>query len=135
MALLEWHAADAVGLREIDDQHAVFIGILNELHSAALSGQLPSVTGPLLTRLMAFAEKHFSDEEKLMKSNRYPGLALHRAKHSELSGQLAEFAARYDRHDRTMYLPMLHFLRDWLNEHLKDEDKKFAAWFKMEGEL
>jgi hemerythrin len=133
MALMEWSARESVGLKSIDDQHAVFIAMLNELHSALMKGELQSVTGPLLGRLVDFSKEHFSDEEKLMGANRYPELARHRDKHTELTEQLAEFVARYERSDRTMYLPMLHFLRDWLNQHLQEEDQKFASWFKMEG--
>lgn len=133
MALLSWSNKYSVGVKEVDDQHATFIGILNELHAAMMRGQAQSIAGPLLNKLQSYAREHFSTEERLMETAKYPGLAKHRQQHVELTSKIAEYAACWEKNDNTVFLPLLHFLRDWISGHLLEEDKAFTSWEKERG--
>ena len=97
MALLTWSEKYSVGVKKIDEQHTALVGTLNELHAAMLKGQAASVTGNLLRKLVEYTRNHFAAEEALMSRTGYPGLESHRTHHHELTRQVGEFVARYER--------------------------------------
>jgi hemerythrin-like metal-binding protein len=133
MALLSWSSKYSVGVQSMDSQHTVLFGLLNDLHSAMMKGQAQSTTGPLLRKLANYAHEHFAAEEAIMASTRYPDLAQHRIKHRDLSKQVEEFAARFDRGESTLNLHLLNFLRDWLTNHIQKVDHGYSAWMNEHG--
>jgi hemerythrin len=128
MALVTWSNKYLVGVETLDNQHKAFVKVLNELHSASMKGEARKVAGPLLRHLASIANEHFTAEEKLMESIKFPGLAAHRAKHKELSGRVAEFASRHEKGDVSVYSELLRFTGDWLTSHMKGEDQEYVAW-------
>jgi hemerythrin-like metal-binding protein len=68
-----------------------------------------------------------------MESIRFSGLAAHRAKHQELTGKLAEFVARHEKRDTTVYTQLLYFIRDWLTKHMQTEDQEYANRLSAHG--
>jgi hemerythrin len=133
MALLSWSKRYSVGVKALDDQHAEFIGLLNDLHDAMMAGKVETAAGPLLEKVMAGATRHFAAEEELMASTQYPGLAEHRAKHQELLRQVEGFTARSQQGDSSMYFPLLLFLRDWLTGHIIQVDQQYTEWMNTHG--
>ncbi|MGD0801818.1 MAG: bacteriohemerythrin [Terracidiphilus sp.] len=133
MALLKWSSKYSVGVKALDDQHNELIEMLNELHAAMLKGQAQSVAGSLLPKLVSGANKHFSTEEQLMESTKYPGLAEQRAEHRALIGKAEEYVVRFKKGDNAMYLELLSFLRDWLSNHMVQVDQKYTTWMNEHG--
>jgi hemerythrin len=119
-----------VGVKTLDDQHKGLLRVLNELHAAMMKGEAQKIAGPLLDKLMAGARDHFALEERMMSEARYAGMADHRAKHQELIVKLGNFIDRSRKGDNTMYVQLLNFLRDWLNDHMLQEDQEYAPLLK-----
>jgi|SRR5271157_2067806 len=132
MALMTWSDKDSVGVEALDIQHRAFMKILNELHAASMRGKAREIAGPLLRQLASLASEHFSLEERLMESTGFSGLAEHRAQHRELTVKFAEFVSRHEKGDAAMYTPLLYFIRDWLNKHMQNEDRKYASWLSTQ---
>jgi hemerythrin-like metal-binding protein len=128
MALINWSSRYSVGVAALDNQHKALIDVLNEFHAACMRGSAQKVAGPLIHRLESLASQHFATEEKLMESAKYSGLAEHRERHRELSAKVAEFVSSHKKGDATIYVPLLVFMRDWLNNHMQTEDRKYAPW-------
>jgi hemerythrin len=122
-----------VGVKTLDDQHAAYIAGINEFHAAMMKGHGQSVAGPLLHKLLDGVREHISAEEALMTSTKYPGLAKHRAQHQELLKTVEEYVARHKKDDKSMYIPLLNFLRDWLTKHMQKEDHEYVSWFSEHG--
>jgi hemerythrin-like metal-binding protein len=120
-------------VKTLDEQHMAFIGIINELHGAMMKGRAAEVALPLLDKVMQYGHKHFADEEALMQSTGFPSLAQHRAQHQDLERKAAAYAQKAKNGDSTVFLPLLHFLRDWLNNHLVQEDQKYTEWMHEHG--
>jgi hemerythrin-like metal-binding protein len=133
MALLTWSNKYSVGVKSLDDQHAEFIRGLNELHAAMLKGQAQSVAGALLNKLQGGASNHFSTEERLMESTKFPGLAEHRVEHRDLIAKMEEYVDRFKHGDNTMYPQLLYFIRDWLTNHMLQVDKMYTTWLNEHG--
>jgi hemerythrin len=133
MALLNWSDQYSVGVQAIDTQHHGLVDVLNDLHTAMMRGQAANVTGPLLSKLVKYTVDHFSAEEAMMQSTKFPGLAEHRVKHRELTKQVEEFAGRFERGEATLSVQLLNFLRDWLTTHILKEDKEYGPWLNKHG--
>ena len=131
MALLNWNRRKyTVGVIRLDSDHAAFIRGLNQLHAAMMHGKGKAITGPLLHALTADAREHFSLEETLMTSTKYPGLAHHHAEHLELEEKLEELNARHEQGEKAVCIPLLRLMRDWLSNHILEEDRKYGPWLK-----
>jgi len=133
MPLITWSSKYSVGVKNLDEQHQVVVNLLNELHAAMLKGQAQSMAGALLPKIASHAREHFSTEERLMESTKFPGLAEHRAEHRALVAKAEEYGARHKRGDNTMYLELLNFMRDWLTFHMQNVDKKYTVWMNEHG--
>jgi len=133
MALLTWSSKYFVGVKTLDDQHAAFMGLLNELHAAMMKGQAGSVAGPLLKRLVRLIEEHFSTEKKMFASTQYPEQARHVDLHKDLRRQVERYLSRFKDGDTTLYLELLRFMRDWLSQHMVEEDQKYTRWLNDHG--
>ncbi|MGA3370616.1 MAG: bacteriohemerythrin [Terracidiphilus sp.] len=133
MALMTWSSKYSVGIEALDNQHKAMMNILNELHAASMKGKASEVAGPLLHKLESLANEHFSAEERLMESTGFSGLAGHRVQHREMAGKIAEFIARHEEGDTTVYAQLLYFIRDYQTRHMQTEDSKYGPWFAAHG--
>jgi hemerythrin len=133
MAFMTWRDQYSVGVETLDNQHKAILRILNELHAASLRGKAQEVAGPLLSQLVSLASEHFSAEERLMESTKFPGLAEHRAKHREMAGRIADLASRHEKRDAAVYLQLLYFVRDYQSKHMQNEDQEYARWLSAHG--
>jgi hemerythrin-like metal-binding protein len=133
MALVVWTDQFSVGVKSIDDQHVVLCETLNDLHAAMMKGQARTITGPLLQRLVSYTVDHFSAEEALMEAANYPGLAMHRVKHRELTKQVGEYVVRFEKGDITLSHHLLDFLSGWLTTHIQTTDKEYGPWLNDHG--
>jgi hemerythrin len=128
MAILTWNKKCSIGLKILDGQHAGLITELNELHAAMSQGRAKSGVDSQLRNLLKNALAHFSTEEEWMAATEYPALVQHRAKHSNFVRQVEEYLAQREMRDNTMRLPLLNFIRDWLTNHIQEEDREYAPW-------
>jgi hemerythrin len=135
MAILTWSKQCLVGVKALDSQHASLIADLNELHAAMMKIPAKNAVNPLLSKLLDHTHNHFSAEEVLMAATKYPGLVKHRAKHRIFIRQVEEYVARREKGENTMYLPLLNFFRDWLTNHIQEEDRKYTPWLNERGVL
>ncbi len=133
MALLKWTKKYSVGVKALDAQHINLVKRLNELHAAMLKGKGQSIAGPLLLKMTEESSEHFAAEERLMAETKYPGLDEQRAEHRDLACKVAEFMARYDQGDQTMYPELLRFVGNWLHNHMLAVDKEYTMWMNKHG--
>lgn len=133
MALLRWHSRYSAGVKALDDEHKVLIATLNELHAAMMKGKGKSVANPILKRLLEYTSSHFATEERLMSSCGFAGLAEHRTRHEKLTNQVVEYLGRHQKSEGDMYIPLLHFLRDWFRVHIMQEDQEYGPWLNRHG--
>jgi hemerythrin-like metal-binding protein len=133
MSLIEWNDSLSVGVPSIDAQHSVLVKTLNELHDAMMSGQAQGKTGDLLRTLVRYTREHFASEEALMEQAGYAELKAHSKRHDELTTQVEDYVARFERGESTINLHLLSFLRDWLINHILKEDKAYEAALTSHG--
>jgi hemerythrin-like metal-binding protein len=133
MALLTWDSKYSVGVKSIDGQHTVLFGLVNDLHAAMMKGQAQSLTGPLLRKLVDYTQIHFTAEERMLASAKYPRLTEHQVKHRDLIKQVGEFVARFERGEAAVNLDLMNFLRNWLINHIQKVDREYGPWLNEHG--
>jgi len=133
MALITWSNSYSVGVKMLDSQHTVLFGILNDLHAAMMNGLAQKPTGDLLKKLVSYTRNHFSTEEAMMAKTNYPEFLHRQAHHRDLTRQVRQFMARYERGDSKVNIEPLRFLSDWLTKHIQREDKEYGPWLNQRG--
>jgi hemerythrin len=53
--------------------------------------------------------------------------------HRNLTQKVDEFAARFDRGEGAINVPLLNFLRDWLTNHIQTVDHGYTSWVNEHG--
>lgn len=135
MTLLTWNHACTIGIRAMDDQHAILMDTLNDLRLTLVHGGGREQMDEGLGRLLGFTRMHFISEERLLEAHDYPLVIGHREVHRRLLNQLETAAQRSSRHDEIQSRTLLLFLRDWYLGHLEGMDRDYALWLNQRGIL
>ena len=135
MALLTWKPTCIVGVRAMDDQHAILMDTMNELRLALVAGCGREQLRERLKRLIEFTRMHFSSEERLLEESGFPGAGGHREAHQRLLAQIEEAAHRAIQHEDVQVGLLLSFLRHWYTEHHEGLDQHYGQWLNERGVL
>lgn len=135
IALVQWSDTLSVGNMHIDEQHRILIDTINQLASAESLHNHQAVS-MIIDELVSYAAFHFDFEEKLMASAGYPRLEEHRQIHGSFVKWVTDFRDDFISYGkRALGEPVLEFLRDWLRNHIMDEDQQYCAYIRSESLL
>lgn len=132
MGKLEWKNEYSVGVEMIDEQHKVFVSIMNELYTAIIEKKEKRVLDDVFKQLTAYTQFHFQTEERYFDEFNYEGSAEHKVAHQKLREQIAELEMRKDGIMENPF-ELMDFLEDWLVDHIMGMDKKYSTCFKEHG--
>lgn len=128
MALLEWNDALSVGISEMDQQHKRLVELINQLYNAMGMGKGDDVKGTVLNDLVTYTKLHFAAEERLMQKYAYPHFAAHKQLHDELTGQVLRLKERLQAGQMVTSVTLGNFLKDWLQRHITQQDRKYGQF-------
>lgn len=131
--LFKWSDDFSVHVQEIDEQHKVLVGLLNELHVAILEHHGKDTSRAVLDRLAEYTRTHFLLEESLMRLTHFPGFEKHKQQHEELIAQVRDLQQKLDKENVTITFELLHFLKGWLVHHINESDKVLGAHIQSSG--
>ncbi len=132
-SILTWDDSLAVGIKDIDAQHQVLVGMICDLHDAMRTGKGKSQVGSILKKLEDYAVEHFGFEESLMEKYKYPGYRNHRKEHDAFVQKVMDFGQAFQANRADLTTEVMDFLKNWLVGHIKGIDKKYAPFFKDQG--
>lgn len=92
MALIEKNGVLTVGYDLIDNDHDEFICLLYQLDSAK-NADFPA----LFQQMYQHTERHFEQENQLMKQFAYPVEIEHKGEHQRVLGEFKQFKTRVDK--------------------------------------
>jgi len=133
MALLNWNDSFNVNIKLFDSQHKQLFDLINQLHDAMMVGKGKEIMENVLKSLINYTNTHFADEERLLKFQGYPDLERQVTEHRLFVLQIAEFQKKYTDGNAAITQVTLNFLRDWLQNHIKVEDKKYSEFLIAKG--
>ena len=132
MTFFEWDNSIALGIPTIDGQHKALFGWLESLDAAIKKGDGSEAVADLIWKLITYVTEHFSEEERLMFSCSYPGLAAHRKEHDQFVSRLREIQVNFiDGHE--MSKNVLDFMVDWLVCHIKGTDQGYSRFIHQQA--
>lgn len=126
--LIEWSDDYSIQIPEIDEQHKVLVGLVNEMHAAIREQRGREECGAVLEQLIEYTRVHFATEESVMSVMRYPELEQHRAEHQKLMDEVSQLKARFDDGSVNLTMELMHFLKAWLHNHIHGSDKRAGAF-------
>jgi hemerythrin-like metal-binding protein len=126
MAFIDWKSSFETGIPAIDQQHRRLVEMINEFHEAMKARRGAEKSREILEGLVDYTKTHFRDEENLLRAKGYVALATHMALHKDLLVQVAAFVDKYNTQQQVSSLDLSEFLRNWLTQHILQEDMKYA---------
>ena len=129
---IEWSNDFSVGIQEIDEQHKVLVGILNELSEAIDDRRGTELRNEIIDRLLEYTRTHFTVEESLMRILGYTRYEEHKQEHERVVVQLINFIDKLHHENMSTY-ELLFFLRSWLINHIMKSDKAYEEHFLKMG--
>ncbi len=133
MSMIAWSDDYSVGIQEIDEQHKVLVGIINELYDALATKQHRDKVAHVLDELVEYTIVHFAVEETLMRIFHYEGYESHKAIHDSITGKVKAFQAQFNNGEAHVDMDLLIFLKDWLTEHIQKVDQQYTEHFLKHG--
>lgn len=131
MGFTEWNPRFSVNNPEMDEQHKAIFGLVNILHEGIATRKTIDRLGGTIQELIDYTERHFAEEEHLMRQYHYPDYERHKLAHEQLLGQVLEFERKFHAGDNTFSAEMFQFLvSDWLVKHILGTDKTYAPFLK-----
>lgn len=130
--LFAWEDKYDVGIEEVNRQHKVLVGIVNEIYNLQRENRSKQMIRRVLEGLIAYTVNHFAYEEYLMKKFAYPAFEQHKNEHEKLLGQVTDFVGRLDKGEN-LADELLGFLNQWLSNHIPDVDKRYGPFLNEKG--
>jgi hemerythrin len=123
----------AVGVPAMDDQHEILMDTLNQLRQQLGRGSNGAELSGQISRLIEFADMHFSCEESLLRRHGFPGLKEHCEAHQKLLDVVRRAVERADRGDQGELHRALGYLRGQYARHVDELDRQYAEWMNAHG--
>lgn len=116
------------GVDIVDSQHRAIFEMVNEFYYAVCHDKGYQALRGMLEFLKIYVGSHFADEEKLMNEIGYEKYTEHSKQHADLTAQLNIYLEFTELDDDLLH-NITRTLVDWLNCHIKNEDKQFAMQY------
>ncbi len=135
MKQIQWNNDLSIGNELIDEQHKMLIKHLNDLNIAIEFHNSVTQIGKTLDFLIKYTDFHFSEEEKLMSDNNYPGLEHQKIKHEEFKTTLNDLVEYFNEDGATHKLAesIDTLLVNWLIKHICAVDLELGIFLKDKG--
>ena len=117
-----------LNIPEIDSQHEVLIGLVNQLHETMLQGADRAALDGLLSQLLEHTQTHFAYEEQLMSQYNYPEYEAHKSEHNRLMAHLVDLAKRYNNGELLLSFAIVLELKGWAVVHIEKSDKPLGTF-------
>lgn len=127
---IEWDKSFETGISEFDDQHKRLANIVNRFYRSVQESRTQNELETILNELVDYTLYHFDSEERAFKQFNYPEYAEHRKIHEDLKAQVVKFLNDYKSGKTSIGFNLLEFLKSWLLNHIKVEDKKYGKFLK-----
>jgi len=132
MTTIEWKDSFNVNIETIDSQHKILIRVFNDLGNAMEEGKGKEVVKDTLNRLVDYTQFHFSAEEELMAQYEYPEYGPHKRAHDDLKKKVIALNERRNDEGFVLRLEIIYFLKNWLQSHILETDKRLGAWLNRQ---
>lgn len=132
MAYINWKSTFEIGFKEIDDQHKIFVNLLNDLYEAQSRSASQHLIDDALNKLVDYTHYHFNTEENLFKQYNYPLAEEHLEEHSSFVAKITAFQSSAQKNDLLLTLKAIDYLKDWTINHILGTDQQFSDFVRKQ---
>ena len=118
-----------VGVREIDTEHDLLLGVVRALEKAVDTAPRSQVEA-LLQQLSEFTRVHFATEEIMMRLYAYPEFARHQLEHARLVEQIEQVRGEFAQGHVQPTHSFASALHHWFTEHVRSHDVALARFVR-----
>jgi hemerythrin len=115
---------------EIDAEHRELFGLGSEMHRALVERAGAATVRKIFDALIAAADAHFAEEERVMRETGYPSYAWHKRRHDDARARARSLGRRIRRGDAEAGMEFLDFLAGWMRDHLAVADRMMASYVR-----
>lgn len=133
MAIMQWNDSFSVNVAVIDGQHQKLVSMVNELHDSMKEGKGNEVLSKIIDGLIGYTGSHFQTEERYFEQYGYPEADAHKKEHAAFVKKVTDFKAGFEKGELSLTIEIMHFLSDWLRNHIKGSDKRYSKFFNDKG--
>ncbi len=132
---IQWRDQMSVGVKVIDEDHKVLIGLVNLFETEMRANLDLAGLNTIAKRLYDYAKTHFDREEKIQLVSDYPTYDAHRRLHASLLADLEAFIRKVFIDRKVTVGPetadeLSNFLQHWLVDHVLQVDLKMKGHLK-----
>jgi hemerythrin-like metal-binding protein len=124
----------SVKVKQLDQEHSGIFDRINKLHKAIKDNISRNKMTDIVIDLTNYTEKHFNEEEILMKKINYSGLSeqirIHRALISKLRSIIDDLKSDKENVD---FIDIMAFAKGWLQDHILGLDNKYSKPMNESG--
>lgn len=122
--------AHSIFVPALDGEHAKVLAYLGELNKAIAAGGEGERVHAVLREMLDYVAKHFSHEEKMMRSAAYSGYSWHKQQHDAARRRAQSFVERVDGGEPAAASELMEFLASWLRDHTAVHDRMMGAYLR-----
>jgi hemerythrin len=126
-SFFEWRDSFSVGIPQIDVQHRVLIGFINDANRLLKEPEAAAEMDRVLDNLMDYAKVHFAYEETLLRQSGYALLPEHEREHRGYRVTVERLYQKHRNERGRIDVELCHFLKSWLSDHILKSDMQYAA--------
>jgi hemerythrin len=132
MKKIEWDKSLATGIKSIDYEHKMLIERLNAVIEAIEKNQGEGTIAKTLDFLLDYTNFHFSNEEKFISTQGYPGLELQQKQHKQFKDSVNQLILDFQQDGAVKDIAdrIRDFLFTWLINHIMEIDRQLIQYVK-----
>jgi hemerythrin len=133
MNKFKWEEDYSVDIKEIDEHHKKFIGIIEKLSEGLNANLNEKVLEEILEELIEYGGFHFYTEEYYFDKFNYEFADEHKKAHSAFNEKIKEFQEKAKSDKMEVSFELIDYLENWLVGHIMNVDKKYTECFHEHG--
>lgn len=131
--MFQWNEKYSTGIQSIDNQHKEIFAYMNRLLDAMKLGQADKVIYQIVIELEKYSIVHFQKEEFFFQRFNYSETKEHIQEHQFFIQKVASLKSELKAGKKALFIELLNFLKDWIENHILVTDKKYSECFLKNG--
>ncbi len=111
----------------LDQQHMALVEMTNFLIEELEAGIGDETAAEMVSKLTDYACTHLNYEEECMFRSGYFDFDAHKAEHDAFRRKNGELHLSVHHHDPDVLEALLHFVRNWLQQHILGTDMRYKG--------
>jgi hemerythrin len=122
-----WRPEYSINIVEMDNHHKKLFELAENLYQITKNNNQKELIKKGVSDLLEYTIFHFNAEEELLKKHKYPLLEDHNKKHKHLIQRVLNFSIELENNNLNEN-ELIQLLRDWILNHIFDEDRRYSKY-------